>query len=236
MVVPGSVGATVEKTAGKEAAGKGFTLHNEDVAFNPNFYTHLLEHFEHSGGTVRFLAGKAAETTQARFARAEGSKNGSYGEDVGSVVKVEGEALQRSTTYAYGAVFQLGDHGTSLYQHIYDGYVGLNRLHVKTFQLGAAENGTGYEEGCRCAPVALEVDVRRLEALAATHLEGDAGASTPVFIFKQLCVALHLAAGGNAEVAEHIERNVHVRKALGRGDVEGAVFGAEGQGHEEAGD
>ena len=135
------------------------------------------------------------------------------------MVKVELKAFQRGTPCAYGAAIELGDKGSGLYENVNYGDIGLDRLHVHAFHLRASENGARHEERCRGAPIALDFKVCGLVALPSAHPEGDAGAAAPVLFFDQLGVSLHLAAGGDAEVAEHIERDVHVRDALGLGDV-----------------
>ena len=72
--------------------------------------------------------------------------------------------------------------------------------------------------------------------LAAAYLEVDAGAAGPVVRFQHFGVALHFAPGLDAEMAQHVEGDVHVRDALGLADAQQGLLVAQRQGHQQARD
>ena len=150
------------------------------------------------------------------------------------MVEVEGERVERGAPDAYRAAFKLRYYCSGFNEHVEYGYVGLDGFHVKPFYLGASRDCARHKERSRRAPVFFYVKVGGFVALGSAHLEGDAGAAAPIFIFKHLCIAFHLAAGADPKVPQHVEGDVHVGDALWVADVKGAVFGTQGESHQQA--
>ena len=152
------------------------------------------------------------------------------------MVEVNFECFQRSLAYAYAAVLDLRYHCARIYQNINDLQVCLQGFGVQSKNLGAAKYASRHEEVCRGAPVSFDVERCRLVALPALDFEGDSGASGPVLSFYQTFISFHFAARADAEMPEHVKRDVHIWNAFRLAYKHIRVLVAERESHHQAAD
>ena len=204
---------TAKKVIIEKARCERFAGDAEVVAIDVGRYAEGREHFQDGGGAVAFLAVKTVHSVKDGLPVAERCQHRADWEEVGGVGEVGFETFERCLAHADGFV-ELRNDGAGLHQNVGDGQVGLEAVGVQACDFGLAEDGAGYQEVRRSAPVALEGEVGGFVALSALDAEAHLGAAAPVLVFDHPFIALHFGLHFDPEFAEDVLGDEHVGDAL----------------------
>ena len=158
------------------------TFYDHLVTFDRCLDAHLGEHVHDGFRPVAFLVGKTSYACKPACSLTEGSQDRDDREEVRAVGGIHTEGRQRGSLNSYAAsiAVKLGEAGTCIHEDVHDGKVCLQRGSVKSVEDDLSEDCSCNKEGSCSAPVAFEVNVGSLVALASLDLEDHLRAERPV--------------------------------------------------------